>query len=194
METEIKGRIYVKTEDFEGYGTVLDVFRGEIFPVQIELEQPDENGHSVHRVRYNEIVRGEIASNDAEPEQIRYIARVSKPRNGYHVGDEYIVGAAKHQDYFNVFLMNGNIVGSYVNDFFERIRPYVEQKEVAPVPVEPIQEKQEPVMSGSVKIDKGGKPKITITHISYKKAKPEKPKREKKETIIPGQMDIFDFI
>lgn len=174
IETTVKEKVYVKTDNFEGFATILDVFQGEIFPVQIELDHPDENGHSVHRIKFNEIVRGHEKNTE------RHISRVSRNRNGYHVGDEYIVGPAKNEGYFNVYLMNGNLIGSYVHDFFEKVRPYVEQKEIVPIQVEP-----EPVEE---------KPKIVITHITYKKEKPKKPKKEKQETIIPGQMDIFDFI
>lgn len=188
IEAIVKDRVYVQTDGFKGYATVLDVFPGEIYPVQIELEQPDENGHSVHRIRFNEIIRGK----EEKPE--RYISRVSRKRNGYHVGEEYIVGPSKHKDYFNVYLMNGNIIGSYVHDFFEKVRPYIEQKEVAPTREGPKPVEQEPVMSGNVKFDEQGNAKVTITHITYKKVKPKKPKKEKKETIIPGQMDIFDFL
>ena len=50
-------RIYVKTELFEGWATVDEYFPNEIFPIQITLDEPDSDGHSVKRVCKEDIIK-----------------------------------------------------------------------------------------------------------------------------------------
>lgn len=197
IATITKDRVYVKTADFEGYATVQHVIPGEMYPIQVELEKPDENGQSIQRIKADEIVRDSTPK--VEPQ--RYIAKVNKYRNGYTIGDKYIVGQSKNSEYFNVYLMDGRIIGSYIHDFFEKIEPYTEPvktvtKEPKPIPKEPIEPVEiiEPVVNGRVTIDKDGKQQMVITSIQLKKEKPTKPKKKKQEVEIPGQMTMFDFL
>lgn len=50
-------RIYVRTRDFEGMATVLHIVKNEIYPVQVEMDKPDSDGHKIFRVAYHEIVK-----------------------------------------------------------------------------------------------------------------------------------------
>jgi hypothetical protein len=50
-------RVYVRTLLFEGWAVVTDVFPGELFPIQITLDEPDGDGHAVKRVSIYDIVR-----------------------------------------------------------------------------------------------------------------------------------------
>ncbi len=50
-------RVYVKTALFEGWATVVDVFPGEFYPIQVELDEGDDDGHRIKRVSKDEIVR-----------------------------------------------------------------------------------------------------------------------------------------
>jgi hypothetical protein len=52
-------RIYVKTLLFEGWANVTDYFPGEMFPIQVELDTPDSDGHSVKRVSKSDITESE---------------------------------------------------------------------------------------------------------------------------------------
>jgi hypothetical protein len=52
-------RIYVKNELFEGWATITEYFPGEMLPIQIELDEPDGDGHKVKRVGKPDIVRKE---------------------------------------------------------------------------------------------------------------------------------------
>jgi hypothetical protein len=53
-------RVYVKTELFEGWATVNEYFPNEpFFPLQITLEEPDEDGHSYKRVSKEHIIKRE---------------------------------------------------------------------------------------------------------------------------------------
>jgi hypothetical protein len=50
-------RIYVRTLLFEGWAMVTDVFPGELYPIQVTLDKPDGDGHTVKRVSIYDIVR-----------------------------------------------------------------------------------------------------------------------------------------
>ena len=52
-------RVYVKSELFEGWATFIEYFSGEIFPTQVELDEPDCDGHPVKRVGKTEIIKKE---------------------------------------------------------------------------------------------------------------------------------------
>jgi hypothetical protein len=57
----MNNRIYVKTPLFEGWATIIEYFPQEqFFPLQIQLDEPDEDGHSYKRVGREHIIkRGE---------------------------------------------------------------------------------------------------------------------------------------
>jgi hypothetical protein len=52
-------RVYVKTLLFEGWATVTAYFPDEMFPIQVELDTPDSDGHSVKRVGKSDIIESE---------------------------------------------------------------------------------------------------------------------------------------
>lgn len=47
--------INVKSEMFRGKATIVHIASGELFPVQVELDDPDDEGHRMKRVSYSEI-------------------------------------------------------------------------------------------------------------------------------------------
>lgn len=55
----INERVYVKTSLFEGWATVVDVFPGEFYPIQVELDEGDDDGHRIKRVSKDEIIKRE---------------------------------------------------------------------------------------------------------------------------------------
>lgn len=65
----------------------------------------------------------------------RFVARVSKNYTWYTLGDEYIITEKDHNGYFHVYLMNGKNggapIGSYLNNFFEIIKPFNEGENTA---------------------------------------------------------------
>lgn len=50
-------RVYVRTRDFEGRATVLHIIQNEFYPVQVELDKPDDDGHRIKRVSFHEIIK-----------------------------------------------------------------------------------------------------------------------------------------
>jgi hypothetical protein len=52
-------RVYVRTQYFEGWATVLGYFPNEVYPLQIELDEPDADGHAIKRITKSEIIRKE---------------------------------------------------------------------------------------------------------------------------------------
>lgn len=49
-------RIQVQTKFFEGMATILYIAPGEFYPVQVELDVPDPDGHKIYRVAIHEVV------------------------------------------------------------------------------------------------------------------------------------------
>lgn len=48
-------RVYIKSFMTEGKATVMDIFTGNIFPIQVEMDIGDEHGHKVKRFAYDEV-------------------------------------------------------------------------------------------------------------------------------------------
>ncbi|WP_025727734.1 hypothetical protein [Heyndrickxia ginsengihumi] len=76
-------------------------------------------------------------SNDNEKTQEtkiqRFVAVVNRPRNGYRVGDKFLIGPSKYEPYFNVFLYDypeRGPIGSYIQNFFEILEPYIEPEKL----------------------------------------------------------------
>jgi hypothetical protein len=57
----MNNRVYVETELFQGWATIIEYFQNEpFFPIQIELDEPDEDGHTYKRISREHIIkRGE---------------------------------------------------------------------------------------------------------------------------------------
>jgi hypothetical protein len=53
-------RVYVETELFSGWATVNEYFpKEQFFPLQITLDEPDEDGHSYKRISKEHILKRE---------------------------------------------------------------------------------------------------------------------------------------
>lgn len=52
-------RILVKSQYLEGMATVLFNIPNEFYPLQVEMDNPDLDGHKIHRIAYHEVVKGE---------------------------------------------------------------------------------------------------------------------------------------
>lgn len=50
-------RVFVESFYFKGWATVFEIFPGEMFSIQVELDEPDEDGHRMKRVEPDEIKR-----------------------------------------------------------------------------------------------------------------------------------------
>lgn len=128
-------RIYVEAFLFSGHATVTYIAPAknrEIFPIQIELDDPDENGHKVFRVNKDDIKEPKMTEQSIAKETLkRYIAVVNKKRMGFIFGERYIISEKNKRGYYHVYLANRPNdcpIGSYCSDFFKIISPYQEQK------------------------------------------------------------------
>jgi hypothetical protein len=52
-------RVKVSTPLFAGWATVADYFAGEMYPIQIALDEPDADGHAIKRVAKADIIQYE---------------------------------------------------------------------------------------------------------------------------------------
>lgn len=48
-------KVYVKSFLYEGKGIIMDITTGNIFPIQVELEEVDGDGHRIARFAYDEV-------------------------------------------------------------------------------------------------------------------------------------------
>lgn len=157
--------------DEYGPGSVMYYKPGEMFPLQVEFDKPDADGHNVYRFAADELTPIE------NEKPMRHIARVSARRLGYNIGDEYIIGPTNEHGYYSVYLMNGSIIGSYITNFFEMVRPYIEN-EPETAQIEPIEE-----------------PKAIIpVEVIAPKIEPKPAKKQGKKKKAFEQLSIFDFL
>ena len=55
---KISERVLIKTSEFEGMATILHIVKNEYFyPVQVELDKPDSDGHKIIRVAFHEVIK-----------------------------------------------------------------------------------------------------------------------------------------
>lgn len=117
-------KVYVKTPLFEGMAIVDYIAPekdGELFPIQVVLDQPDTNGHKVLRVNKYEITHPALTTHLK-----RFLARVVESKYSYTVGDEYVISEPRADGFYSVYLTSRpdhGPVGSYVTNFFEIIKP-----------------------------------------------------------------------
>lgn len=50
-------KVYVRSFMYEGEATVMDVITGNIFPIQVELDEADSDGHRIKRFGYDEVTK-----------------------------------------------------------------------------------------------------------------------------------------
>lgn len=100
-------RVNVDTENFKGMATILYIFPGEIYPVQVGMDQGDADGHRIHRIMSREIVHGsrkETAgiSFEGPDDPQRYIGEVVQEHEGYayRKGQQFILGVVKYPGTF----------------------------------------------------------------------------------------------
>lgn len=178
-------RVHVNGGGLQGLATVMHFFPNELYSVQVELDEADENGHRVHRFAADEVKQ--VAQTKPQELNGKHYARVSKKYSWFTVGDEYIIGPANTAQYYNVYALNGLILGAYSENFFDVIRPCeeTEKPQVIKPHLKPVFEAK---ASGGVFI----------------KTEPIKPQDEPKTVEITPmelkpldanqQLSIFDFM
>lgn len=48
-------KVYVNSFMYEGKATIMEIITGNIFPIQVELDEPDSDGHRIKRFTYAEV-------------------------------------------------------------------------------------------------------------------------------------------
>ena len=51
----IGDKVYAKSFMIEGYGTIIDIVSCNFYPVQVEMDEGDTDGHRIYRFSRNEI-------------------------------------------------------------------------------------------------------------------------------------------
>ncbi|WP_416149463.1 hypothetical protein ACM26V_00235 [Salipaludibacillus sp. HK11] len=68
---KVHDRVYVDHFLFEGWGTITDIFKGEILPFAVTLDIGDESGHRFKRVSLHEMSKNGVVKVDDEPKEIK---------------------------------------------------------------------------------------------------------------------------
>lgn len=122
---QIGNKVYVETPLFEGMATIdyiAPAQDGELYPIQVELDNPDINGHKLFRVSDHEIKKQPVTKHLQ-----KYLARVVKPNRSFIVGEEYVISEPRADGYYSVYLTSRPDhapVASYITNFFEIIKPF----------------------------------------------------------------------
>jgi hypothetical protein len=183
---EVGERVY---NPHYGTGTVVYFQPGEFYPVQVELDKPCSDGHKMYRFAVFELKR----LKQDEPRKLsgKFLARVAKPRRGYKLGDEYIIGPAKNPEYYNVYTMDGHIIGSYITNFFEIIRPIDGQEDKEPLKTQEMAQIEPEIKPAIIPL-----PEVKTAENEPKtRPKTRRKKRSLAEELeAAGQLNIFDFL
>lgn len=186
---EIGERINVKSFNFGGMATIMHIEPGEMYPIQVELDHGDADGHKIKRIASNEIIQdgqeppepvGIAFTGPDDPQ--RYIGNVASIPDGYRfeMGEQFVLGVAKYPGVYkpgpakSFYLYEPDDLahrGCMPATMFSDIVPY------DPALVRP------------------KNPRIKLVSVSIKKDKPKPAKVEKVAKHVPDeQMNIFDFL
>jgi|GEM_PF-4684968 len=143
-------RINVRTKSFGGMGTILYIAKGEFYPVQVEMDEPDEDGHKIQRITWVEIVK---QSEEVKPlstgitfkgydDPQRYVGEVVKEIAGYtfKMGQQFILGVITFPGVYKAGAVTTSFYvyipetmqfkGCMPADTFQIIRPYTDEQSV----------------------------------------------------------------
>ncbi|TSI19913.1 hypothetical protein FOT98_08965 [Bacillus sp. HY001] len=93
-------RVYVEDLLFSGWGSVDFVIPGEMFGIQLRMEQPDSDGHYIHRVGMEHIkqspnVEMAAAQIDLQDEAV-VIAESTINTLNLRIGQKYLLSKSKY--------------------------------------------------------------------------------------------------
>jgi len=95
-------RIFVEDLLFSGWGTVDFVIPGEMFGIQLRMEQPDSDGHYIHRVGMEHIKQSpqeEMAAAQIElQDEAVVIAKSTINTLNLKVGHKYLLSTSKYSN------------------------------------------------------------------------------------------------
>lgn len=145
-------RIYVKDLLFEGHAIVKHIVPREIFGIQIELEQGDQDGHRIFRVSNEQVIKSTCYS----PKQYEIGTSIVKTVN-LKVGDQYILKTQSQYTlktkirkivthYYVYRLHDEKFLGSYEVSCFKNVKPYLgkhqEPQQEKPKEIQPMKFEQ----------------------------------------------------
>lgn len=183
---EIGERIFVETPAFEGMATINYISPGEIFPIQIELDNPDQHGHKIKRVSEQEIKdqSTQVTNTEDEKPNCDSVLQLAKVRRRYKkykfkIGEHYIVGPTRQNNGTHFYVYgpdDGRFKGCMPTDMFLIVSahngPLPDKKPLIAVQSDPKMVQSDPKEVGVIR------------------TKPNK----KDKHVADGQLNMFDFI
>lgn len=93
-------RIHVRTKDRDGMATILYIAPGEMYPVQVEMDEPDSDGHKIMRIGWIEVATetqeaadtGITFKDAADPTKYLGEVATTKPPYRFGIGQQFALG------------------------------------------------------------------------------------------------------
>lgn len=141
-------RIQVQTRTFEGQATILYIAPGEIYPVQVEMDVPDPDGHKITRVALHEALtnlpaesKPAAATFEGPQDPQQYVGEViqESERYSFRKGDGFFLGVVSYPGVFKAGPAKSFYVyetetmhfrGCMNADMFRVIEPYQTEQSV----------------------------------------------------------------
>lgn len=150
MIQAISEKIYVETPLFDGWGTIQFEDPNEFYGIQIKLDVPDSDGHSIKRVSKYDIVDPPEVKQASESMFSQYSELIGFAAIDSHrlsKGDPYLLKptAANTGEYCNFYDVQGEtFMGCWKVSDFRDIAPYIPSEwATATIEAPPYEEAQE---------------------------------------------------
>lgn len=93
-------RVYVDDFLFKGWGVIEHIIPGEMFGIQLRMEEPDSDGHYIHRVNISQIKEKPDEKPSDSQIELREAAEVIAESNvnslNLKEGQSYLLSASKY--------------------------------------------------------------------------------------------------
>ncbi|KIQ88523.1 hypothetical protein RW25_07010 [Bacillus sp. L_1B0_8] len=145
-------RIYVEDLLFSGWGSVQFIIPGEMFGIQLQMEQPDSDGHYIKRVGIEHIKQGPngdpVASQIELQDDAVVLAESTVETLNLKVGQSYLLSRSKYSNSessntcYIYRVGDGKFLGCHLRECFVNWRqfdggvPVVSEEKADPVVLE----------------------------------------------------------
>lgn len=127
-------RIYVEDLLFSGWGSVKFIIPGEMFGIQLQMEQPDSDGHYIKRVGIEHIKQGPNGNTAASQIELQdeavVLAESTAETLNLKVGQSYLLSRSKYSNSessntcYVYRVDDGKFLGCYLRECFINWRQF----------------------------------------------------------------------
>jgi hypothetical protein len=195
-------KVYVKSQFLSGEGKVIDISNESYYPVQVEMDQPDEHGHKVFRFYHAEVKPLDIEKEEVDQAPETKTVQLVKIIGGYSlkVGECF---TAKHKSKTHYWIYAGDkLRGCFPVKYFSMITvaDIASSKRHKQAAVEVEIKPKDPVLAEAVTLAALEAAEKVAKDLEEKEKKKKAKKKTKPKKLTyrqleeAGQTNIFDFI